>query len=374
MASVCHPKTWELLRGQRVTVWHTYSAPDTYDLVAAIDTNALVIRGGSTIGLTALHIGGVLGYRHFEIFGMDGSFTDDRTARHAGPHPGTKQQDGITWDAGGVTYQTSKIMANAVQETLNAMASFPIFCVFHGRGLTQALIKENHFPNACCAEEVDKAAIVRGATAHILDPIRAPAPVSIAAWDALLEPMTEALRAEMAALAAANEPRRKLAKYNTGSITIPQMCQLRALTVKQRPATIIEIGTFIGNSTLAMQATQHVYTCDSHNDCLRPRPGLHLFPYWKSTRMFRHLVGAGVKADLFFFDGRIQRDDLDLIRRLSSDRTLYVFDDYLEHQKGVINAKLLGATVPEGWILVEPDHRLAGSSTLAALVPKALLP
>src|SRR5262245_63734243 len=87
MASVCHPDVFKALAGQRVTLFHVYSGEMTYDWVAEMDTGQQVLRGGSTIGLTALHLGGYMGYRHFEIHGMDGSFSDlTRTRRHAGPH------------------------------------------------------------------------------------------------------------------------------------------------------------------------------------------------------------------------------------------------------------------------------------------------
>lgn len=376
MATVCHPKTWELLKGQQVTLWHTYSAPRTYDWVASVDQDQLVIHGGSTIGLTALHLGGVLGYRHFEIHGMDGSFRDaSRSARHAGPHPGTKQQDGITWQAGGVIYQTSKVMSNAVAETLNALANFPIFCVFHGQGLTQALVKEQNLPNACCADELEKADRVRKSYAHILDvllPKAGDPAVTAQMWEQLCTPIDPSLLTALQILRADNEKRRAKAKYNTGSITLAQMAQLRALCLKQQPKVIVEIGTFIGNSTLAMQAKQ-IYTCDGRNDCFPKTSGIQTFPFTKSTAMFQTLVNQGVKADLFFFDGRIKPDaDLPLIQALSHPGTIYVMDDYKDMEKGVINAKLLATMLPQGWVLVEPDHRLAGESTLAAFAPKRL--
>jgi len=164
MASVCHPRVWDLLRGQKVTLWHGVSGKETLDFLKRYDPNQLLISGGSAVGLAAIQIGGLLGVRHFEIHGMDGSIRDGE--RHAGPHYGHKQ-GGIQWDAGGVTYQTSKIMSNAVAEMLNMIEQFPIFCVFHGEGLQQALVREKHYENACCADETEKAQRVRELIAHI---------------------------------------------------------------------------------------------------------------------------------------------------------------------------------------------------------------
>ena len=161
MASVCHPSIWSILRGHNVTIWHPASDKcKTLDWLTQHDLGQPMVLGGSHVGLAALHIGGMLGARHFEIHGMDASIRDGQ--RHAGKHYGHKQ-GGITWDAGGVTWQTSKIMANGAVDTINTLEHCPIFCVFHGRGLQQELVREAKLDTACCADEIAKAAFVRRA-------------------------------------------------------------------------------------------------------------------------------------------------------------------------------------------------------------------
>lgn len=160
MASVCHPRTWEILKDEKVTVWHVDSRKGTDEWVRSNDPGQLLVTTGSTIGLGAIQIGGILGYRHFEIHGMDGSIRNGE--RHAGPHYGHKQ-GGYTWAAGGVKYETSKIMSNAVAETLNACRLYPIFCVFHGEGLTQALIDEEYDLDNVARAGTPKAEMVRKA-------------------------------------------------------------------------------------------------------------------------------------------------------------------------------------------------------------------
>ena len=153
MASCCHPEAWPLLRGQRVSLVHCYSSESTKAWIAENDPAELLIQPGSTVGMAAIHVGGLLGYRHFEIHGMDGSFRDGK--RHAGPHYG-HPQGGYTWAAGGVTYDTSRIMSNGCAEVINTCHMFPIFCVFHGNGLQQALIAEEpNLPNAALAGTPD---------------------------------------------------------------------------------------------------------------------------------------------------------------------------------------------------------------------------
>lgn len=152
MASVCHPKTWTVLLGQRITLWHAISHKGITDKwVEKMDPGQPVIQMGSHVGLGALHIGGMMGFRKFAIHGMDGSVRDNH--RHAGPHPGKAQKHDITWSVHGVKYQTSKVMSNGVQEVMGAIENFPILCIFYGDGLTQALIRKRQYPNACCADE-----------------------------------------------------------------------------------------------------------------------------------------------------------------------------------------------------------------------------
>lgn len=374
IATVCHPSMWKALLGHEpVTLWHTYSGEETYDWVKSMDPDQLVIRGGSTIGLTALHLGGIMGYRHFEVHGMDGSFKSlDRKERHAGVHYGHKQnKDGITWAAGGKNYATSKIMANAVAETLNAMSLYPMFCVFHGDGLTQALIREKNFQNACCADETEKADRIRKATATIQDmllltPEKAKLSVT-QVWDQMYGPSIDGVEESMQALSGANQTLRAKADYNTGSVTVSQMVQLRRISNHIKPKTVVEVGTFIGNSAMALQA-EKIYTCDRSNDCLPPSDVINVYPKTDSTTMFSDLVAKGVKADVFFFDGRLHPQEMGMVLELSRPGAWYIFDDYKDNNKGVVNARIMAACLPKDYVLIEPDPRVA-DSTLAAMLP-----
>lgn len=375
MASVCPPQTWELLKEERVTLFHVFSGRDdagrdTYDFVAEHDPGAYVGHGGSTIGLTALHLGGVLGYRHFEIFGMDGSFRDDsRSARHAGPHYGTKQQDGRTWNAEGKTYQTSRIMANAVAETINSVSNYPMFCVFHGSGLTQALIREANVPNACTADQTEKARRIRSARARFVDmPKVDVSEGGRSYWDSLLaQPDSGQWLSDVLTIAREAEARRRMASYNTGTVPVETALLLRAMTAWYKPRVAVEIGTFIGTSTLALDASE-VYTCDRDNDCLPSTERIHCYPHQTSTQLLQRLVDLGATVDFFFFDGRLQQGDCHLVMKLSHARTLYAFDDFTGLEKGVINLGKLATLLPNH-AMIQPYAPFAGRSTLAALVP-----
>jgi len=391
MASCCPPATWDLLRGERVTLWHTQQADDpteslTVDSwVAKYDApGQFIVHGGSTIGLTALHIAGLLGYRHLEIHGMDGSFAavaadpanGSTDGRHAGIHFAKKlQPSDKTWDAEGRTYRTSNIMANAVAETINTVSHFPIFTVFHGDGLTQALIREANVPNACTANQTEKADRIRRATVRVLalPPLRQKRIASY--WDAMIDAVDPSAVPELLRLLRVAQSRRALAKFNTGSISIETALQLRALSTFHRPVIIAEVGTFIGSSTYALRAASALYTCDVSNDCLPADPANHIIPhpYTTATVMFERMLAVGLhgQVDLFFFDGRLSPADAALIERLGHPRSIFAFDDChptIGGGKGLANLRLL-QPLARDHAPIPPSPTFANRSTLGALVP-----
>lgn len=374
IASVVDPPIFDALLAAQadVVLWHAVSSNEQQDLrwVAQHDDGSLLVVGGSTIGLTAVQLAGVLGYRRLEIHGMDGSFVDD--ARHAGEHADLKQQkNDITWAAGGHTYHTSRIMANAVAETVNQMGLYPIFTIFHGDGLTQALLKEANHPNSCTAAETDKAEFLRKRAVVNFMEIEPKEKAQVPAWSVweaicFSDPDPHWMD-ELQMQWAIAEARRPLARFNTGSIPLETGLLLRAVCAWRKPRVVIEIGTFIGKSTMALQADV-IYTCDKDNDCLPSSNQIRVHPYTSSTDMLGKLVQAGVKADLFFFDGRLSGADVQLVKQLSTRETVYAFDDFNEGGKGLANWRRLKGSLPQHG-LVEPYPIYAGRSTLALAVP-----
>jgi hypothetical protein len=295
---------------------------------------------------------------------MDGSFGKEGN-RHADFHGGKDQPPDITWDAGRVTYRTSKIMSNAVAETINTAKNFPIITIWHGDGLTQALIREANLPNACCIDETEKRK-----TLSLKRPVVVANPIAHhqgSFWDVILDTLIPSDLPELISNIAVCEPRRAIAKYNTGTIPFESAAYLRALCRVFSPEIIVEVGTFIGTSTLALNPRRAIYTCDERNDCVPSKvdndpPNIITHPYRSSTQMLRDIQE---KVDLFFFDGRIQQEDLPHIQRLSKSSTIYVVDDYVGKEKGVANVELLAPLV-HTHTLITPGK---GPSTLAAIIP-----
>lgn len=109
MASICNPRMWEQLKGFNVEYWHCAHGQHVVDWIAKNDQGSALVAGGSTIGLTAIHLAGILGFRKFKLFGFDGNLKGG--VRHAGPHYGPPQK--VLERKG---WQTTPQMSNACDE------------------------------------------------------------------------------------------------------------------------------------------------------------------------------------------------------------------------------------------------------------------
>lgn len=161
IGSCAHPKLLKYLEGMKVAIFHAMSGPHTKQWVQENDPGKVLVAAGSTVGLTAIHVGGVFGYRHFEIHGMDGCFRGE--SRHAGAHGGIVHgQRESVFNPG---YMTSRMMDNTNFEIRAMLINFPLFCVFHGEGLVQDWVGKANLHNAARAG-TERAQAVRESTYH----------------------------------------------------------------------------------------------------------------------------------------------------------------------------------------------------------------
>lgn len=140
MASCQHPKTWEYLQGQNVKLWHLYNGQETTRWMRKNNPKGFTVCGGSTIGLRAIEIAGVLGFKTIDIHGMDSSFKYDQ--RHAGPHGGTEQKK-IRVKIGEKWYPSTPQMVEAARESVSSMTRYATAGVsfnLFGDGLIQEMM------------------------------------------------------------------------------------------------------------------------------------------------------------------------------------------------------------------------------------------
>lgn len=94
VASMCHPRVFDKLRGYHVKLWHSSPCP--------VDVgDDLRISGGTTMALRWFNLGYICGFRTFHLHGMDSSVRGAR--HHAYEH---RQDDALsTFDLHGYTTQ-----------------------------------------------------------------------------------------------------------------------------------------------------------------------------------------------------------------------------------------------------------------------------
>lgn len=141
LAGVCHPTIWGRFSGYDVRRFHVISAKSTPAWMQRNEKpGAVLIGGGSEIGLAALHVAGTIGWRRFVIHGFDHSLRAGE--RHAGKHGGPRQRT-ILWKVGGRVFETTRIMVNAAFECVEAFRSFGISVSLRGDGLLQEMMRSS---------------------------------------------------------------------------------------------------------------------------------------------------------------------------------------------------------------------------------------
>ena len=113
MATICNPKMWKQLKGCKVTTWHNANGDHVVKWIGENDPDTILVAGGSVVGLSAIHIAGILGFRRFRLFGFDCNFEGD--VRHAGEHFGPPQRV-IERIVGHRVFKTTPQMSNAADE------------------------------------------------------------------------------------------------------------------------------------------------------------------------------------------------------------------------------------------------------------------
>ena len=141
MATVCHPMFWKALQGRSVRLWHLINGDDM-ETVAWVARNhpdgmKSMIGGGSSVGQRAMNVAAALGYRKFDIHGMDCSFTENR---HAGAHTGSRQVETLV-KAGDRIFKTTKQMLQAAIEMEHFLQQQDAEVRFYGDGLMQETAK-----------------------------------------------------------------------------------------------------------------------------------------------------------------------------------------------------------------------------------------
>lgn len=146
LASCVHPDVVSNLRHRNVFLWHAQQSPEEDLAIKEAEPDAVLIRGGSTVGLRAISLMYELGCRKFEIHGMDSSFADGGKTQWAGPHFGKSRhkRDTFSINVAGRRFYTSVCFAMYAQQFLACRATLKDATFnLHGDGLLQTLARQN---------------------------------------------------------------------------------------------------------------------------------------------------------------------------------------------------------------------------------------
>lgn len=90
LASCVHPSYVEhVASGRETALWHAYNGEDSHRHLFTVEPKAHMVVGGGSVGLRAISLLYALGYRKFDIHGLDSSFRGE--LQHAGEHHGKRK-------------------------------------------------------------------------------------------------------------------------------------------------------------------------------------------------------------------------------------------------------------------------------------------
>lgn len=107
LASQVHPDCFEALAGFDVRKWTGW-------FWGIDDPNQIVIEGGATVGLKAICLAYILGYRKFQLYGFDSSYADGEN--HAYPQPMNAAESMTEVVLKGKRFTAAKWMVSQVRE------------------------------------------------------------------------------------------------------------------------------------------------------------------------------------------------------------------------------------------------------------------
>ena len=80
LSSLSHPTAFDRLKDYDITVWHPWSGIGEETIIQETDPGAPIVHGAEAVSIRALNLGYVLGFRKFEMYGVDGSYKDGQSS------------------------------------------------------------------------------------------------------------------------------------------------------------------------------------------------------------------------------------------------------------------------------------------------------
>lgn len=139
MASCCHSSMFDRLEGFNVKLWHIYANETDKELPRTYPRGDWILTGGNNVGMRCLVMARLLGYRNFNIFGMDCSFPQ-HGSHHADVHlnPSARIYE-TPYD--GKMYYCEPVMLDYARNFFHEVEQLPDVTIkMHGEGLLQHMV------------------------------------------------------------------------------------------------------------------------------------------------------------------------------------------------------------------------------------------
>ena len=138
LASCVNPNLCKKL--PNIALWHADQTPAEAEAIKELEPEATLIQGGSSAGLRAIELFYWLGFRRFEIHGMDSSFRDEKWA---GPHKDKVRRVTIDISVKGRSFKTSLAFLHYATEFGYLRRRYPgLKMRLHGDGLLQTMMEK----------------------------------------------------------------------------------------------------------------------------------------------------------------------------------------------------------------------------------------
>lgn len=144
IAAQCHPDVFDALKGHEVITW-VADVPGMRELADACGKPVTLIGGGSTVGLKAMMLFYLWGFRAHALFGMDSCYRDD--AHHAYPQALNDRERRIECEVHGQRFSCAPWMlaqADDFRHDARNLMAHGVSIKAYGRGLLQTLLTELH--------------------------------------------------------------------------------------------------------------------------------------------------------------------------------------------------------------------------------------
>lgn len=142
VSSASDKSTFDHLAGRNIVVWHAWHGIGE-EVVVKNGGGGAIVYGGCTPAMRAIHLGIVLGYRNFELFGMESSYETASHVDREGEREGWESDQTLEIYCAGRMFKTKPYLASQANDFGKIVKRYGNLISFkvHGDGLLPHLFK-----------------------------------------------------------------------------------------------------------------------------------------------------------------------------------------------------------------------------------------